>query len=218
MFMEKVIIFASLRFPVGCACVTHSVVGKKSSRDTITFPDDPALMGLVRAGELNAFGILVERHQKALLNFFRRLGVYNDAEDLVQECFLRIYRYRESYRADAKFTTFLYRVGRTVWIDWVRRKSRREGFLTRYEMDCETRATGYGQPEGSHLDAQAALDALPEKLRITVVMSLYQGLKYEEIAEALRIPLGTVKSRMSLAFEQLRKFIYAGHNARKAGC
>jgi len=177
---------------------------------------DSEAMERAGQGHPEAFEILVRRYQDDLLNFFRRMGVNSDAEDLVQESFVRIYRHRQNYQPTAKFLTFLYAVARSVWIDWVRRQSRRRDLLTHYAEHLAAREAGNAPHLRSGPDVQAAVESLSEKLRLVVVMSIYQGLKYEEIAEALHIPVGTVKSRMSLAFSQLREFIYAGTETGRA--
>jgi len=177
---------------------------------------DAEVMKRVREGDTEVFSVIIRRYQNSLLNFFRRLGVYTDAEDMVQECFLRIFRNRMNYRETARFTTFLYRVGRNVWIDWVRRQARRSSFLTEYEDEMPALNEYRERPTGGGMDAQTALESLPEKLRLAVVMSIYQGMKYAEIAEALDIPVGTVKSRISTAFDLLRDFMYADAGKRSS--
>ena len=166
---------------------------------------DFALMELVRTGNKDAFAMLVRRHQQALLNFFRRMDVYTDAEDLVQETFLRIFKYRDRYRPTAKFTTFLYTVARTTWLDQARRNVRKERLSTALEEESREAAGGNSARPLLKLDARDALEKLPEKLRSVVVLSFYQGLAYSEISDVLQIPVGTVKSRMFLAMEQLRR-------------
>ncbi|MBN1268679.1 MAG: RNA polymerase sigma factor, partial [Kiritimatiellae bacterium] len=108
----------------------------------------------------------------------------------------------------AKFTTFLYAVARSAWLDWCRKEGRRRDFRERYEQELEGQAGTRAPRPGTRLDIQQALDALPDKLRVVVVLSIYQGLKYAEIAEALDIPEGTVKSRMHLAMAQLREHLH----------
>ncbi|MBU0676691.1 MAG: sigma-70 family RNA polymerase sigma factor [Verrucomicrobia bacterium] len=169
--------------------------------------DDFEVMDCVQKGDTEAFALLVRRYQETLLNFFRRLGVYTDAEDLVQESFVRVYKNRVGYQPTARFSTFLHRVARTVWIDWVRRTARRDDALSRYEDHLDVGESGVPCGTAERMDAQAATESLPEKLRLVVVLSIYQGLKYREIAEILDIPVGTVKSRMHLAIEQLREFM-----------
>jgi len=173
----------------------------ESTNDT---PDE-TLMLKTAAGDTWAFATLVKRHQDPLLNFFRRLGVYTDAEDLVQETFVRLYNYRDRYRPTAKLTTFLYTIARHAWIDGLRKVKRQEAFVEELQADSPTSSEGGMRLVALRMDAQQALQQLPEKLRSVVVLSLYQGLRYEEIAAVLGIPVGTVKSRMFNALNQLKE-------------
>ena len=88
-------------------------------------PDD-VLMQRVGRRDRDAFTVLVRRHQHALVNFFRKMGDYNSADDLAQETFVRLFRYRRKYRPKAKFTTFLYLLARRAWIDHCRALGRRK--------------------------------------------------------------------------------------------
>jgi len=168
-------------------------------------PTDVQLMQQAAEGSRAAFEALVRRHQQPLLNFFWRMGVYTDAEDLVQETMVRVYRWRGRYRPTAKFTTFLYTVARNVMLDAWRRSKRRA------ELAEELQAEGRDADDGGmararlRLDVQPALRRLPEKLRSVVVLNVYQGLRYEEIGRILRIPEGTVKSRMFTALGRLKE-------------
>lgn len=162
-------------------------------------------MAAVQAGRQDAFETLVRRHQQPLLNFFRRLGVYTDGEDLVQETFVRLFRYRKRYRPSAKFTTFLYTVARHVRIDLARKQGRLRLLQERAQQEAPTADDGGVAACQRSLDVDALLERLPDKLRSVVVLNVYQGLRYEDIARVLRIPEGTVKSRMFLALEKLRE-------------
>lgn len=166
------------------------------------------LMALVQQGRQEAFAVLIRRHQTALVNFFRRMGVNNDADDLVQETFLRVFRYRARYKPSAKFTTFLYTLARNVWTDRWRKLKRMERLKEKVEEAWVGSEQERTTPSGNRLDAQAALQLLPEKLRLVLVMSLYQGMNYEEIGAALAIPVGTVKSRVFLALQRLREVFH----------
>ena len=167
--------------------------------------DDFALMAQVRAGREDAFRILVERHRRPLLNFFARMGAFNHGEDLAQETFVRLWNYRHKYKPAAKFTTFLYTLARHAWLDGVRRQIRFKLFSDRYreEMPAHTDG-GLGQLR-RELDVQAALDRLSPKLRDVLVLAVHQGLAYDEIAAILRIPVGTVKSRVFNALAALKE-------------
>ena len=175
-----------------------------------TLPDTE-LMRLVQRGRQQAFVALVRRHQNPLLNFFRTLGVHRDAEDMVQDTFVRVFNYRKRYKPTAKFTTFLYLLARQVRIDALRKAQRYEGLMDGFARESAVREPEPRVQRTGPFDLEAALGGLPEGMRSVVVLNLYQGLKYEEVAEALEIPLGTVKSRM---FQALRK-LKACLDARK---
>jgi RNA polymerase sigma-70 factor, ECF subfamily len=164
---------------------------------------DVELMNRLRAGSREAFEVLVRRHQKPLLNFFRRMGAYTDGEDMLQETLLRLFRARAQYAARAKFTTFLYTIARHVWVDRLRKKERSPRIGSESWEGAAADSDHRSRAE-TRMDLQAALDRLSEKLRPVVVMSLYQGLPYEEIGKVLNIPVGTVKSRMFLALQELK--------------
>jgi len=160
------------------------------------------------AGEIEAFGELVRRHQNNLLNFFRHLGAHMDkAEDLTQETFLRLYQWRQRYEPTARFKTFLFTLARHAWVDSLRKEARTVrtagGELPEYVPD----ARAHPEHAQTHLDIREALAALSEKLRAVVVLNVYHGLAYKEIGEILEIPEGTVKSRMFQALRQLRSLL-----------
>ena len=176
----------------------------------LTELDDARLMFRVRdVDDRDAFAVLVRRHQKMLLNFFARSGVQYDCEDLVQQTFLRLYRYRERYVATAKFTTFLFLLARQVWIDELRRRTRHERLVDGLaaEPPPEQVAPAAGASASGGMDLERALAALPEGLRHVVELGVYQELPYAEVAEILGIPVGTVKSRMFNALARMRAFM-----------
>jgi len=174
-------------------------------------PGDAALMVLVRDDNREAFAVLVRRHQRMVLNFFTRCGVQVcDAEDLVQQTFLRLYRYRTRYRPSAKLTTFLFLLARQVWIDELRRRQRASRLVQ--ALADEPQPAYESRPAGSaHGDADVAgaLAKLPERLRMVVELGVYRELPYADVARALKIPVGTVKSRMYHALRALRRMLEA---------
>ena len=165
---------------------------------------DAALMQRAAEGSETAFTALVRTHQQSLVNFFARMGAWNDCEDLAQETFVRLYQYRQQYRPEARFTTFLYHLARHVWADRGRKQQRQDRLAAAYEQQLEIRAEGPPSAAPCRLDVAAALDQLSPKLREVVVLNIYQGLRYQEVADVLQIPLGTVKSRLNLALAALK--------------
>jgi RNA polymerase sigma-70 factor, ECF subfamily len=160
-------------------------------------------MQRVSTGDDASFQVLVERHQQKLLNFFVRMDVHTDVEDLVQETFVRLYRNRVNYRPRAKFTTYLYTIARSVRIDRIRKDQRKVKLLVAYEEDQQLEASNAPRSD-RQIIVREAVQALPDKLRSCLVLSVYQGLKYHEISEVLDIPEGTVKSRMHQAMKELK--------------
>lgn len=171
--------------------------------------DDVVLMQHIARDDSAAFECLARRHKTPLLNFFVRMGVYtHQAEDLVQETLLRLWNYRKKYKPTAKFTTFLYTLARHAMLDTIRKEKRFRLFAERYQQEIPQHTDGGMAYSRKQLDIQAALDALPEKQRTVLVLAIYQGLPYEEIADILNIPLGTVKSRIFNALTQIKKVFH----------
>ncbi len=161
-------------------------------------------MARLAAGDREALGEIVRRHQGALVNFFRRMGARtHEVDDLAQETFLRLYEYRARYQPTGRFTNLLYVLARHAWAD-LGRKSLRTPVADEEAIaahSVESRIAG----ADAKLDVEQALTTLSDKLRVVVVLNIYQHLTYAEIAEVLDLPLGTVKSRMFLALRELRE-------------
>jgi RNA polymerase sigma-70 factor (ECF subfamily) len=163
--------------------------------------DDIQLMALVKEDDKDALREIIKHHEIPLLNFFRRLGAdINRAEECVQDTFIKLYNYRRKYKPTHKFTTFLYTLARHSWADECRRWKRNKSIESVESIE-------FKESVDNRLDIQGAINKLSDKLRMTMILSVYQGLNYEEIAQVLKIPLGTVKSRMSLAFGELREIL-----------
>jgi RNA polymerase sigma-70 factor (ECF subfamily) len=185
---------------------------------------DNELMTAFAGGDADAFTVLYERHLGGLLNFFFRLSWDRAlAEDLTQETLIRAFKSANTWTPSAKFTTWLYRVARNLWIDHIRsaRIRRDGGSLDAPLPDSDDRGNTYmdllpadvrppqEEAERRELYGQimAALDRLPEEQRIVFVLSQLQDMKYHEIAEVLEIPVGTVKSRMHTAVLKLQELL-----------
>ena len=143
------------------------------------------------------------KFEKNLLNFFWRQGVsLTEGEDLVQETYLRLWKYRREYKPTAKLSTFLFLMARQVRIDALRRQTRREN---REESWGKEQPTSEGPKAfGVREDVRWALAKLSEPLRDVIELGVFQDLPYAEVAEILGIPVGTVKSRMHNALKELK--------------
>lgn len=143
--------------------------------------------------------------EKNLLNFFRRMGVsYDESEDMVQETYLRLWKYRRRYERTAKLSTFLFIIARQVRLDALRRESRRGEREKKWSEEAP-RTAGPSVPAAN--DLAWALSRLSQPLRDVVELGYFQDLPYAEIAAILEIPAGTVKSRMSNALKKLKEIM-----------
>ena len=179
---------------------------------------DRELMLAFKEGDSEAFVALYDRYTRPLINFFYKM-CYDRAlaEDLTQETFLRLLRFRTRYRPEATFRTFIYTVARNLWIDRHRSKKAAPKTISaelRVQEDGATigdlvpgREQGVvkrlADKEAADL-VRTAVEDLPEGQRMVFLLAEAQGLKYREISEILKIPIGTVKSRMNAAISRLR--------------
>lgn len=147
-----------------------------------------------------------KKFERNLLNFFARQGVSSsEAEDLVQETYLRLWNYRNRYVPTAKLSTFLFVLARQVRLDALRRKTRREAREERWGKEAAQTVDPAAVRSDARADVRWALAKLSDPLRDVIELGVFQDLPYAEIAEILEIPVGTVKSRMSNALKKLKE-------------
>jgi len=191
--------------------MSKTIVDKKAP----SADDDLEYVIACQKGDTEAFSVLVERHSKKMLNIvFRMLGDYDEACDVTQEAFLAAFRSIGKFKAEAKFSTWLYR----IMVNYTKNRLKQRQNLSRRESalldglsdvqgDCKTclAASSEGHPgeilERRELEAQVqeCISALEGEQREVLVMRDIQGFSYEEIRDILQIPDGTVKSRLSRA-------------------
>jgi RNA polymerase sigma factor (sigma-70 family) len=168
---------------------------------------DEALMRAVRDGDVAKLGVLFERHHRAVFAFLARLtGDRAAAEDLVQDVFMRILKYRASYRDEGRFETWMFRIVRNARADYFRARGAAtqvsdEGF------DAPSDAPGPGALLEQRQDLEhlrRALLLLRDDRRELIVLARYHGMKYEQIADLLDVDVGTIKVRMHRAMKELR--------------
>jgi RNA polymerase sigma factor (sigma-70 family) len=170
--------------------------------------NDEALMRAVREGDLAKLGSLFDRYHLTLFDFLSRMtGNRHAAEDLVQEVFLRVLKYRTTWRDGSRFETWVFRIARNARADYFSGRDT-VGPLTEEAMESPDAAPGpEGQLEQEHESArlQTALMSLREDRRELIVLARYQGMKHEAIAELLGIDVGAVKVRIHRALKELRE-------------
>jgi len=173
-------------------------------------PSDADLMAACAKGCDEAFCDLVERHQSTLMNFLRSMGVqWGESEDIAQEVWIKVHDQCKRYKASAKFTTFLYTLARNKVIDRHRSNKRwqafRDWFMGKSAYEAEQRERAESQEQPAICDLEEHLMALPEGQREVLILRTQEELSYQEIAELLQIPVGTVKSRMHLGLKALKE-------------
>ena len=177
---------------------------------------DQALVERVQAGDKQAFGLLVGKYQRKLLRLISRLvRDQAEAEDVAQEAFIKAYRALPNFRGESAFYTWLYRIGVNTAKNWLVANGRRAPTST--DVDNEE-AESYGEtdllrdvdtPERLLMTKQigntvnAAMAELPEEHRTAVTLREIEGLSYEDIAQAMECPIGTVRSRIFRAREAI---------------
>lgn len=179
---------------------------------------DAAIMLRAAAGDEGAFDFLVRKYHRAMIHFLFRM-VHNQevAEELAQEVFLRVYRSRTSYRAEAKFTTWLYRIATNLAVNHARDTRHERSAQTVY-LDAPDEETG-STPEVADDDPNVEdrlvreermkairkqVMALPERQRMAVLMHKYQEMDYRQIGEVLKLSESATKSLLFRAYQTLR--------------
>jgi len=168
---------------------------------------DEALMIAVREGDLQQLGVLFERHHVPLFDYLSRMtGDRAAAEDLVQDIFIRVLKYRRSYRDEGRFETWLYRIARNARADYFRTRRPAES-IDEERLDIaavEAGPAGALEHERNVERLRRALLLLRDDKRELIVLTKYRGMPHEQIAELLGIEVGAVKVRLHRAVRDLR--------------
>ena len=172
--------------------------------------DDVQLLDACRAGRHGAFDVIVERHRRAVYQLcYRFVGNHEDASDLSQDVFLRVYRGLGSFRGGSSFTTWLYRIGVNACLNRVAvKKPITEDLDARQHVDTRAESPServLRQERGARV--REAIAQLPPKQRATLVLRMYQELSHEEIAGVLGSSVGAVKANFFHALGNLKKLL-----------
>ena len=173
-------------------------------------PKDDDLVRDFLKGKESAFEELVYRYEKKVYSLcYRYVENQEDALDLAQEAFVRVYRFLPQFRFDAAFSTWVYRLTVNSCLDFLRRNKQNRTYSLDAPMELETgelkrEVTDEGPSPLEELErkelrreVRMALDRLPEEQRVPIFLKEFQDMSYEDIAKILKVPLGTVRSRIS---------------------
>lgn len=199
---------------------------------------DELLVERAKRGDVAAFEQLIAQYEKKVYNLaFRLTGNHEDASDVAQEAFIRVYNSLPEFRGDSSFATWLYRIVNNVGMDELRKRKRQratslddtvtveDGEMTRQLADSAGGPEQALERVETQRAVQESINSLDEEYRMVVVMCDLQGYSYNEIAETLGINLGTVKSRLHRARQALKekfsslellapRFVYSGRRGR----
>lgn len=180
---------------------------------------DAEIMLCVREGDDSGFDLLIQKYNKPIIHFMFRM-VHNQAvaEELAQEVFLRVYRSRHTYRAEARFSTWLYRIATNLGVNHARDTKHERAAQNVYldQPDPETGTTPDVADMTATVEQELVRDermrairqhvmALPERQRTAVLMHKYQGLDYKQIGEVLKLSESATKSLLFRAYQTLRE-------------
>ncbi len=184
------------------------------------FADDSILISRAQRGDRNAFNDLIVKHEKRAYQYAYRLTSNPDeASDIVADAFVRVHNALQNFRGQSAFTTWLYRILTNCYLDLRKKDKSRftvsldqniQGSENEMERQIEDTASGPDiQVESGERERLVgeALKRLPEYQRAMLMMYHVEGLAYEEIAQALDLPIGTVKSRLNRARLALRELL-----------
>ena len=189
------------------------------ARGDLSVLSDAEVMLELKAGNIAAFDTLLAKYRKPIIHFMFRM-VHNQAvaEELAQEVFLRVYRSRETYRAEARFSTWLYRIATNLGVNHARdtRHERTAPTVHLDEPDSETGTTPDLADDRPTVETKLLRDermrairehvmALPERQRTAVLLHKYEGLDYKGIGEVLKLSESATKSLLFRAYQTLRE-------------
>lgn len=191
---------------------------EEASRGSAGSAEDLRLVERCKRGDRDAFDALMRRHERKVFNFAYRLsGNYDEANDIAAEAFVRVYTRIQSFRGDSAFLTWLFRIVTNVFLDARKRRRSRPAESLEQLIDADDRALARHADEAS-VNPQAELEraerdellqraiaSLPEYQRAMILLYHVEGMSYEEIAQAMDLPVGTVKSRLNRARRALRE-------------
>ncbi|WP_201367493.1 RNA polymerase sigma factor [Dictyobacter formicarum] len=180
---------------------------------TSTEQDDAALVIASQAGDQDAFAVLVQRHQRRVFNLvYRMLQQYDEANEVTQETFLAAWQGLRSFRRDARFTTWLHRIAYNCALKQLEQRKKDSALQIAIQAEAVDSDERIGAELEAH-DRQAIvrehISTLPAKYRVVLVLRHLQEMTYEEMAEILTMPIGTIKTHLFRARNLLKERLEA---------
>lgn len=169
---------------------------------------DEALMLHVSKNNIESASILYDRYSKRLYNYFVKISFDRDlSQDLLQSTFLRMIKYRHSYQSDKPYQAWIFQIARNVLTDEMKsRKIQTTDHLDVYNMEKETSDEESYEKERKEKMLHLAMNKLDSESREILVLSRFQGMKYEQIAQVLELTVSAVKVKVHRAIKKLRVY------------
>ncbi len=186
--------------------------------------DDVALVSACQVGDQDAFALLVQRHQRYVFNLvFRMLGQYEEANEVTQETFLAAWQGLPGFRGDARFSTWLYRIAYNCALKQLEQRKRDHAVQLAIQAEQSDQSRYTDERVEAEIEAydrqrmvREHLANLPAKYRMVLVLRHLQEMTYEEMAEILTIPIGTIKTHLFRARNLLKERLEALEHEWKA--
>jgi RNA polymerase sigma-70 factor (ECF subfamily) len=173
--------------------------------------DDNLLVNACLTGDLSAFETLIRKYQNRIARvLYLLIGNQDDVQDVAQETFIRAFRCLHTFRGSSSFSTWLHRIALNTARNWIRKSKRNRELLVSTDnwWHCNTE-----KPDDSLISRERvseihyALGQLPPLYREVIILRHFDELSYDEIADVLQVPIGTVRSRLAKARELLQHFL-----------
>ncbi len=182
--------------------------------------NEKALLEKAKNGDLDAFEKLIEGYQKKVFNIvYRMIGNPDDASELTQEVFIRVFRSIGSFKEESQFSTWIYKIATNICLDELRKQKKHkvisldeeiksdDGEMKRQIEDDKPQPDIIAERNELKKTVRNAILALPDEYRLVIIMRDIKGLSYEEIARITKCPEGTVKSRINRARKALKAIL-----------
>lgn len=182
--------------------------------------NEKLLLGRAKAGDIPAFEQLIEGYQKKVFNIaYRMLGNYDDANEIAQEVFIRVFKSISKFKEESAFSTWIYRITTNTCLDELRKRKNRKVIsldedvkyddieIKRQIVDDKPTPDVIAEKNEVRQAVKKAIDSLSEDHRLVIVLRDLQDLPYDEIARTTGVPEGTVKSRINRARNELKQIL-----------